>query len=181
MPRLPIAYCPQCTKPLERQLHGDRERLLCPDRTGCGYVHWDNPLPVVAAIVEHEGEVLLARNAGWPEGWFALITGFLERGETPDSGVLRELKEETGLDGEIVQFVGPYSFFERNELLLVYHVRATGRIQLNEELIEYKKLPAAEVRPWPRGTGVAVRDWLAQRGIFNEDLDFRLPRRPDPA
>lgn len=140
-------------------------------------MYWNNPVPVVAAIVEHDGEVVLARNAGWPQGWFALITGFLERNETPETGVLREVKEELDLAGEVVQFIGVYPFFDRNELLLVYHVRATGTIRLNEELVEYKKLPAAEVRPWPRGTGVAVRDWLAQQGIFNEDLDFRLPRR----
>lgn len=140
-------------------------------------MYWNNPVPVVAAIVEHDGEVVLARNAGWPQGWFALITGFLERNETPETGVLREVKEELDLTGEVVQFIGVYPFFERNELLLVYHIRATGTIRLNEELVEYKKLPAAEVRPWPRGTGVAVRDWLAQQGIFNEDLDFRLPRR----
>lgn len=173
----PLRFCPVCAKSLERRVHADRERLLCPDRTGCGYVFWNNPVPVVAAIVEHDGEVLLARNAGWPEGWFALITGFLERDETPEIGVLREVKEETDLDGQIAQFVGVYPFLERNELLLVYHVRATGPIRLNEELVEYKKIPPAEVRPWPRGTGVAVRDWLARQGIFNEDLDFRLPRR----
>jgi NADH pyrophosphatase NudC (nudix superfamily) len=54
----------------------------CPDDT-CGYAHWNNPLPVVAAIVELDGKILLARNAAWPEGMFALITGFLENGETP--------------------------------------------------------------------------------------------------
>ena len=57
--------------------------MACPD-TSCGYVHWDNPLPVVAAIVEYEGRILLARNAAWQEGMFALITGFLENGETPE-------------------------------------------------------------------------------------------------
>jgi NAD+ diphosphatase len=50
------------------------------------YVHWDNPAPVVAAIVEMEGAVILARNRAWPESMFGLITGFLEKGETPDAG-----------------------------------------------------------------------------------------------
>ena len=67
----------------------------------CGYVHWNNPLPVVAAIVEYEGKILLARNAAWPEGMFALITGFLENGETPEEGIAREVLEETSLQAEI--------------------------------------------------------------------------------
>jgi NAD+ diphosphatase len=171
-----FSYCPQCAKKLTRAPHAGRERLLCPDRAGCGYVHWDNPTPVVAAIVEHDGEVLLARNAAWPAGWFALITGFLERDETPEAGILREVDEELGLSGEIAQFVGAYAFAEANQLLLVYHVRASGPITLNAELAEYRKLPPAEVHPWPRGTGPALRDWLAQRGIFNEERDFRRPR-----
>ena len=34
---------------------------------------------VVAAVIEYQGRVLLARNAGWPAKMFALVTGFLER------------------------------------------------------------------------------------------------------
>jgi len=38
--------------------------------------------PVVAAIIEHEGQVLLARGKNWPEKMFALVTGFLEADES---------------------------------------------------------------------------------------------------
>ncbi len=57
-------------------------------------MHWDNPVPVVAAIVEHEGAVILARDRDWPEKMFRLVTGFLENDETPEQGVAREVKEE---------------------------------------------------------------------------------------
>ena len=156
-----MRYCPQCRAELtEREIDG-KLRRTCADE--CGFVHWDNPTPVVAAIIEYEGKVLLARNAQWPEGWFALISGFLERNEAPEDAVLREVEEELGLQGEIVEFVGNYVFAEQNQLLITYHVAARGEIRLNEELAEYQLLAHDQVKPWAMGTGPALRDWLARR------------------
>lgn len=139
-----------------------RDRPVCPDET-CGFVHWDNPLPVVAAIVEHEGAVILARNHGWPEKMYGLVTGFLERGESPEHGVVREVHEELGLDAEVAGFVGVYPFVQRNELIVAYHLTATGTIELGEELAGIKRVAPERLRPWPFGTGLAVSDWLAAR------------------
>jgi len=74
----------------------DGKEVLCCASNDCGYVCWDNPIPVVAAIVEMEGQVVLARNKEWPGKIFGLITGFLERAETPETAVKREVKEELG-------------------------------------------------------------------------------------
>lgn len=128
---------------------------------GCGWVFYDNPTPVVAALVEHEGAVVLVRNHGWPAGWYGLVTGFLERNESPEDAVLRELEEELGLTGEVVSLIGLYPFAQRNELIIAYHVRAQGAIRLGDELEAYKRVPRDRLRPWPFGTGHAVRDWLA--------------------
>lgn len=129
----------------------------------CGFVHYANPTPVVAAIVEHDGCVVLARSHGWPESWFGLVTGFLEQGEEAAEGVLREVKEELGLDGELVEFVGVYSFHRMNQVILAWHVRASGEITVGAELAAIKRVPIADLKPWPMGTGKAVADWLARR------------------
>ncbi len=161
-------YCPHCTTPLVEREDGGLPRPACPL---CDYVFYDNPAPVVAALVEHEGDVILARNKGWPEKWFGLVTGFLERGETAQQGVLRELKEELDLDGEIVSFIGVYHFFEMNQVILAYHVRAEGAITLGDELADYKRVAPEKLRPWPLGTGHAVRDWLAARQNGTEERE----------
>ena len=76
-----MKFCPECGSDLaEREIDG-MARLACTSPE-CPYVFWDNPVPVVAAIVEHSGEVILVRNAGWPEKMFGLVSGFLEKGET---------------------------------------------------------------------------------------------------
>jgi NAD+ diphosphatase len=156
----PLKHCPRCAAPLEARQHAGRERLTCPRD---GWVFWDNPLPVVAGIVEHEGSVVLVRNQGWPEKMFGLVTGFLERGESPEQGVLRELREELGLEGEVARLIGVYPFEQRNELIVAYHVRAHGTIHLGDEIAETKAVAPGKLRPWPFGTGLAVRDWLATR------------------
>ena len=76
---------------------GAKTRLRCP---ACGWTHWGNPTPVLAAVIElvdREGHLLLARNAAWPGKFFGLITGFMEAGESPKEGIAREVFEETAL------------------------------------------------------------------------------------
>lgn len=146
---------------------GDRERQCCA-MPRCGHVFWDNPVPVVAAIVEHEGNIVLARNALWPPGMFGLITGFLERDEEPDEGIVREVKEELGLDGEVIEFLGHHNFRIKNQIIMSYHVRATGEIKLNEELVEYLSLPFDKARYWPVSTGLVLKKFLEDRGYSPE-------------
>lgn len=153
-------FCPQCGHPLQVADIDGQSRQHCA-AAGCSYIHWDNPTPVVAAIVEMEGVVILARNRTWPEKMFGLITGFLEKGETPDAAVLREVREELGLDGTAAHFIGYYPFFEMNQLILAFHVPAQGEIVLSDELAAIRPVPVERLKPWTIGTGPAVRDWLA--------------------
>jgi NADH pyrophosphatase NudC (nudix superfamily) len=153
-------HCPKCATELATIEIEGTKRQKCPS---CDFIHWDNPIPVVAAIVEHEGKVILTRNKGWPEKWLGIVAGFLEKGETPEGGALREVKEELGQDGEIVSFVGHYPFKLRNQIIFTYHVQIEGDIKIGEELESIKALPPEEVRPWAIGTGPALKDWLADR------------------
>jgi NAD+ diphosphatase len=153
-------FCPRCAQRLAPGEYGGATRLGC----ACGFVHWDNPVPVVAAIVEHEGRVILARNRDWPAKMFGLVTGFLEQAESPEAAVAREVREELSLEAGATALVGLYPFARRNELLIAYHVPATGELRLGEELVEVRRIAPEKLRPWDFGTGLAVRDWLAARG-----------------
>lgn len=167
-------FCPRCGGPLQSAAHGGAQRLAC-SGTQCGYVHWDNPTPVVAAIVEHEGGIILARNRAWPMKFFGLITGFLEKEDpSPEEAVRREVKEELGLDATGSSFVGHYPFPRMNQIIIAYHVPATGEIVLSEELIEFKRVEPAQARYWPAGTGHALRDWLRIRG--HDPQPMEMPR-----
>lgn len=154
-------FCPLCGADLQVRVVADLSRLVC--GADCGFVHWDNPAPVLAALVEYHDRVVLARNQGWAAGAFGLITGFLERDEDPAAGVAREVKEELGLDATAVTLIGVYPFARKHEVIVAYHVRAEGEIRLNEELAEFRLIAPEKLKAWDFGTGLAVSDWLARR------------------
>jgi NADH pyrophosphatase NudC (nudix superfamily) len=176
MPR----YCPQCASALQwlerEEDGGPKSRLRCPS---CDWTHWNNPTPVLAAVVEcvdQGGRVLLARNAAWAGRMFALITGFMEAGETAEAGIAREVLEETALQVQSVALIGVYDFQRMNQVILAYHVQAAGTVRLSPELAEYKMFELADLRCWRAGTGQALADWLRTRG--HEPQFIELPPRP---
>jgi NADH pyrophosphatase NudC (nudix superfamily) len=148
---------------------GEKARLRCPS---CGYTHWNNPTPVLAGVVELNGQILLARNAAWSGRMFALITGFMEAGETPQGGIAREIKEETNLDTTALNLIGVYDFQRMNQIIIAYHAVCTGDIKLSPELAEYKLYDPADVLCWPAGTGYAMADWLTSRGHTPKFVDW---------
>jgi NADH pyrophosphatase NudC (nudix superfamily) len=168
-----FSFCPKCRTPLVERELGGRARRAC-SKEDCGFVAWDNPTPVVAAVVERHGEVVLVRSRGWPETWYGLVAGFLERGEHPEAAVLREIDEELGLRAEAPQPLGVYPFERLNQIIFVYHVRAEhGEISLCErELAGYRSVPIDRLQPWSQGTGPALRDWLATRGYHPPVVEF---------
>ena len=174
-------YCPQCATPLQSISRedgdgGPKERLRC---TACDYTHWNNPTPVLAAIIEcadRGGRVLLARNAAWSGKMYALITGFMEAGETPEEGIAREVAEETGLTVDALKLVGVYDFKRMNQVIIAYHALARGEVVLSPELADYKLYAPEDLKCWPAGTGYALADWLRSRGITPQFFDLP-PRR----
>jgi NAD+ diphosphatase len=161
-------FCPACATRLQSltaaEDGGPKARLRC---LACGWTHWNNPTPVLAAVIElpeREGRLLLARNAAWPGRMFGLITGFMEAGETAQQGIAREVAEETSLEVDSLQLIGVYDFQRMNQVIIAYHAVARGEVQLSPELAEYRLFAPAEVRCWRAGTGFALADWLTARG-----------------
>jgi len=169
-------FCPQCAAPLalvtQAEDGGDKERLRC---VACGFSHWNNPTPVLAAVVEYEGKILLAQNAAWSGKMFALITGFMEAGESPQDGIAREIKEETSLEAIALDLIGVYDFQRMNQVIIAYHALCRGDVKLSPELVDYRLFEFDQVKCWPSGTGYALADWLRVRG--HEPQFMAFPQR----
>ena len=161
-------FCSHCAAPLAfveaEEDGGIKQRLRCAE---CGWTHWNNPTPVLAAVIEcadREGRILLARNAAWPGKFFGLITGFMEAGESPEQGIRREVAEETALEVDALGLIGVYDFQRMNQVIIAYHALARGKVRLSPELADYKLYEPAALRCWKAGTGYALADFLRSRG-----------------
>jgi NAD+ diphosphatase len=157
-----VKYCSKCGTSLVKKVFDGQERLVCSNE--CGFVHWNNPTPVVAGLVKVKDDFILARNAKWPTGFFSLISGFLEVGELPEPAIAREVYEELGLTTLKTTFMGHYPYAQMNQIIIAYMVEAEGVPAPNDEIAEIKilsseGLEAFDFGPLKLGTAV-VRDWI---------------------
>jgi len=133
------SFCPLCGNRLELAMIEGRQRNFCPF---CSWVHYVNPLPVALAYaVNKNNELLVIRRAQEPAmNEWALPGGFIEAGEEPHEGCLRELMEETSLNGRIDRLIGIYHReVEMYGSLLVVAYRVIvddDTLAINHELFE---------------------------------------------
>jgi NADH pyrophosphatase NudC (nudix superfamily) len=158
-----MKYCSECGSTLAEKHVDGNKRIVCSSNE-CGCVYWNNPIPVVAALVSCNSKYIIARNRGWPKSIFSVITGYLESNESPEDAVLREVAEELGLKGSVKRHIGNYSFKENNQVILCYEVEAAGKVELNHELVEFKELSKEELIKYDFSplyiTETIRRDWI---------------------
>lgn len=128
------------------------------------------PLLVTAAIIHHDGKILIARrkaNAPYPLLW-EFPGGKVEKNEDPKECVIRELKEELDIDIEVksVFDVVYYRYPEKPVLVLAYRCRWAHGIVKDLDVTEHR---------WVLPEQLAAFDFLPA----DLPLIERLTREPD--
>ena len=104
-----LIYCSSCGKTNEFGFIDGAIRYHCKH---CNSIHYQNPKPTATLICPKGDEILLVKRAVEPEkGKWSLPGGFLELRETLEEGAIRELKEETNLNGKVIKLLGHCSHF----------------------------------------------------------------------
>jgi ADP-ribose pyrophosphatase YjhB (NUDIX family) len=89
-----------------------------------------NPIPTIDLIIEYNKSVILINRKNPPEGW-ALPGGFVDYGESLEAAAVREAKEETGLNVELLRQFHAYSDPKRDPrhhtITIVFIARAKGK------------------------------------------------------
>jgi 8-oxo-dGTP diphosphatase len=140
----PKRFCPLCGEKLERISHDGRMRLYC--RT-CDTIHYENPLPATAAVVlDRDEQLLLVKRGMEPgKGEWCLPGGFVEMDESPSEGILRELREETGLKGKVdklIDVVYEDSPFYGPLIIIGYQITPRGgALQAGDDAVEVQYFP----------------------------------------
>jgi NAD+ diphosphatase len=95
----------------------------CPN---CGAAHFPRTDPVVIMTVEHEGRLLLGSRTGWPDDRYSILAGFVAPGETPEEAVVREVREESGIEAFAPAYVASQPWPFPASLMLGYSAQAAG-------------------------------------------------------
>jgi 8-oxo-dGTP diphosphatase len=97
------------------------------------------PVLSVAAVVVHDGRVLLIRRAKAPDaGEWSIPGGAVELGESLEDALRREIREETGLDVAVGRLLEIYERVERDD---------AGAIQFHYVVVDYRcTLTGGELR-----------------------------------
>ncbi len=163
-PGFEIKFCPHCAQKLvERRLKDhEPERLVCP---GCGYIYYLDPKLAACAVVQKDGRVALVRRSIDPGyGLWVIPGGFVDRGEEVEEAVLREIKEETGLEALLGALLGLYSYPGETVVVAVYLASVRdGRLEARDEALEAAWFAEEEI-PWSklafRSSRDALRDYF---------------------
>lgn len=134
-------YCPRCATELARE----SDHLRCP---GCGAQYWANSVPGAQAVIVRDGEVLLGRRAADPgKGRWDLPGGFLHEGEDAVDALRREVREETGLELDLTEFLGTWNepYWDRDVLCLTWLATPSGGAErAGDDLTELRWFRADE-------------------------------------
>jgi ADP-ribose pyrophosphatase YjhB (NUDIX family)/predicted GNAT family acetyltransferase len=143
-----VSYCPKCATELELRLSGDRERPTCP---ACGFIFYFNPIVGAGVLVETDGRVILVRRGVEPQaGLWGLPAGYVEADERAEEAAVREMQEETGLEIEIDQMLGVYSFGREPQtgVLILYSGHTIGgHLSAGDDAQEVQAFAPEELPP----------------------------------
>ncbi|MBB6459016.1 NUDIX hydrolase [Flammeovirga kamogawensis] len=126
---------------------GDQKhRFVCNE---CDTIHYQNPRIIAGCLPIYDGKILLGKRAIEPRyGYWNLPAGFLENGETPNDGALRELYEETHAKGEAKHLHTVFSLPNFNQVYLIYYVALSSdefskvtSESIDVELFEIEDIP----------------------------------------
>jgi len=115
-------------------------------------IHYNNPRIIVGCLPIFEDKIVICKRAIEPcRGKWNLPAGFMENGECAEDGALREMKEETGLDGTIVKLHCVYSIPHVNQVYMIFLTRITdfivdpGEESLEVSLFDQHDIPWGEI------------------------------------
>jgi NAD+ diphosphatase len=152
-------YCSLCGTATESLQGGHQRRCSDPD---CASPHFPRSDPAVIMLVHDGGErCVLGRQRNWPPGMHSTLAGFVEAGESLEEAVIREVREEVGLEVTDLAYHSSQPWPFPASLMLGFQARVAYRaLQVDPDELESAR-------------------WFTRASLLTspEDESFRLPRK----
>ena len=112
-----FTYCPHCGSKLIKKEIGDEG--LIPFCEACSVPMWDMfTTCIITAVVNEYKEVALLKQSYLTSVKYVCVAGHMKIGESAEETVIREVKEELGLDVEKLTFIKTYPYEQKEMLML---------------------------------------------------------------
>jgi NAD+ diphosphatase len=103
---------------------------------------------IIVAITDQEDRILLGSQGTWEQNRWSILAGFVEAGESLEAAVVREMKEECGLDVFDVEYLYSQSWPFPQSLMLGFTAKADSSIDFlpdGEEIVKLRWFSRAEI------------------------------------
>jgi NAD+ diphosphatase len=104
---------------------------------------------IIVAITDQEDRILLGSQGTWEQNRWSILAGFVEAGESLEAAVVREMKEECGLDVFDVEYLYSQSWPFPQSLMLGFKAKADSSIEFlpdGEEIVKLRWFSRSEIK-----------------------------------
>lgn len=163
-------FCKRCGMKLNNK-DGERAKE-CP---GCGQQSFPRISPAVIVLVERDNSCLLARSPRFQDGFYSVLAGFAEPGETLENTVKREVWEETGIKVKNIRYFGSQPWPFPDSLMIGFtaryaggEIRVDGTEIMDADWFAYNRLPKI---PGRISIARSLIDWFINKHQKQEEKD----------
>ena len=154
-------FCGRCGHATEDKQ--DERAKICP---ACNLVNYPRVSPAIIVAVVRDNQILLGRNRRFKGGFYSVLAGFAEPGESLEECVAREVDEEVGISVKNIRYFGSQPWPFPNSLMVGFIADyAGGRINVDKsEIIEAAWFSADNLPPIPPKISIARQliDWFCE-------------------
>lgn len=164
-----FTYCPHCGSKLVKREIGDEG--LIPFCEICNVPLWDMfTTSIIAAVVNEQNEVALLRQNYVSTTNYVCVAGIMKIGESAEDTVVREVKEEIGLDVVQLEFIKSYPYDKKEMLMLGYKATVVKKdFVLSGEVDAVKWVKLEEALELLREGGIA---WQLVKTVIEMKNNF---------
>jgi len=155
-------FCGRCGNKMAYK--EDERAKICPS---CDLINFPRISPAIIVAVIRDNKILLARSPRFPASFYSVLAGFVEAGESLEECVMREIKEEAGIDIKNVRYFGSQPWPFPDSLMVGFTADYAGcEIKMDKtEILEAGWFSADNLPQIPGKISIARRliDWFVEQ------------------